>query len=114
SQLEARVLMISSNNVLKPSDGRPVAEPSQDMVLGSYFLTKRNADHDEKLKTAPHMGSLAEVEMAVATARLAVHAAVHFWYQPPPEAVETKPSWIPTTAGRVLFNGILPRSLLAV
>ena len=40
AQLEARVLMISSNNILKPSDGRPVAEPSQDMVLGCYFLTK--------------------------------------------------------------------------
>src|SRR5437016_2286019 len=43
SQLEARLLMISSNNVLKPSDGRPVAEPSQDMVLGCYFLTKEPA-----------------------------------------------------------------------
>jgi DNA-directed RNA polymerase subunit beta' len=40
AQLEARVLMLSSNNILKPSDGRPVAEPSQDIVLGCYFLTK--------------------------------------------------------------------------
>ena len=40
AQIEARVLMISSNNILKPSDGRPVAEPSQDMVLGDYWLTK--------------------------------------------------------------------------
>jgi DNA-directed RNA polymerase subunit beta' len=114
SQLEARVLMISSNNVLKPSDGRPVAEPSQDMVLGSYFLTKKTDGHEEGLKTAPHLGSLAEVEMAVAMGRLAVHDPVHFWYQAPPEAVDPKAEWIPTTAGRVLFNGILPRSLLAV
>src|SRR5207302_675307 len=54
SQLEARLLMISSNNVLKPSDGRPVAEPSQDMVLGCHFLTKKPADFEEQLKTAPH------------------------------------------------------------
>src|SRR5436190_2097383 len=47
SQLEARVLMISSNNILKPSDGRPVAEPSQDMVLGCYFLTKEPADFEQ-------------------------------------------------------------------
>src|SRR5207245_2052467 len=47
SQTEARVLMISSNNVLKPSDGRPVAEPSQDMVLGCYFLTKEPADFEQ-------------------------------------------------------------------
>ena len=50
AQLEARLLMISSNNVLKPSDGRPVAEPSQDMVLGSYFLTKLPAGFEEELR----------------------------------------------------------------
>ena len=50
AQLEARVLMISSNNILKPSDGRPVAEPSQDMVLGSYFLTKLPAGFEEELR----------------------------------------------------------------
>src|SRR4026209_2013518 len=43
AQLEARLLMISSNNILKPSDGRPVAEPSQDMVLGSYWLNNAPA-----------------------------------------------------------------------
>ena len=50
AQLEARLLMISSNNVLKPSDGRPVAEPSQDMVLGSYFLTKLPPGFEEELR----------------------------------------------------------------
>ena len=50
AQLEARLLMISSNNILKPSDGRPVAEPSQDMVLGSYFLTKLPRGLEEKLR----------------------------------------------------------------
>ena len=40
AQLESRLLMLSSNNILKPSDGRPVAEPSQDIVLGCYFATK--------------------------------------------------------------------------
>ena len=44
AQLEARLLMLSSNNILKPSDGRPVAEPSQDIVLGCYFATKAPAD----------------------------------------------------------------------
>ena len=47
AQIEARVLMIASNNILKPSDGRPVAEPSQDMVLGSYFLTKLPSGAEE-------------------------------------------------------------------
>ena len=46
AQLEARLLMLSSNNILKPSDGRPVAEPSQDIVLGCYVATKAPADFD--------------------------------------------------------------------
>ncbi|MDH4044127.1 MAG: DNA-directed RNA polymerase subunit beta', partial [Gemmatimonadota bacterium] len=116
AQLEARVLMISSNNVLKPSDGRPVAEPSQDMVLGSYFVTKARADaQDEAVKTtAPRLGSLAEVEVALATGRLDYHAPIWFWYLAPPEAdVEFRSAWHYTTAGRVLFNSILPRAVLA-
>ncbi len=40
AQLEARVLMLASNNILLPSNGRPVASPTQDMVMGSYYLTK--------------------------------------------------------------------------
>src|SRR2546422_6367056 len=63
AQIEARVLMISSNNVLKPSDGRPVAEPSQDMVLGCYFLTKepgefdqaRSEEHTSELQSRLHL-----------------------------------------------------------
>jgi DNA-directed RNA polymerase subunit beta' len=114
AQLEARVLMISSNNILKPSDGRPVAEPSQDMVLGCYFVTKAPAQFEAGLKQAPRVGSLAEVEMALATGRLAYQSPVWFWYQAPPESdLEITSQWVGTTAGRVLFNSILPRKLLA-
>jgi DNA-directed RNA polymerase subunit beta' len=116
AQLEARVLMISSNNVLKPSDGRPVAEPSQDMVLGSYFVTKAPANfQDEAVKArAPRLGTLAEIEMALATGRLDYHAPVWFWYHAPPEAdADFGSQWLYTTAGRVLFNSILPRAVLA-
>src|SRR5207244_12858694 len=74
SQLECRLLMISSNNVLKPSDGRPVAEPSQDMVLGCYFLTKEPAEFEqaEVKAKADRLGSLAELDMGLATKRLGV------------------------------------------
>jgi DNA-directed RNA polymerase subunit beta' len=116
AQLEARVLMISSNNVLKPSDGRPVAEPSQDMVLGCYFVTKAPFNFDEEAlrASAPRIGALAEIEMALATGRLTYHAPVWFRYAAPPEAVKDFQSeWIFTTAGRVLFNSILPRAVLA-
>src|SRR2546425_495013 len=106
AQLEARVLMISSNNVLKPSDGRPVAEPSQDMVLGCYFLTKEPGEFDqaETKQRAPRVGSLAELDMGLATKRLEYHTPLHYWSDPPGE-------WVYTTAGRVVFNSILPEGL---
>ncbi len=112
SQLEARVLMISSNNVLKPSDGRPVAEPSQDMVLGCYYLTKALPDFEKAAKDAPHHASLATVEGAVASGRLTCHSPIYFWYEPTDEAVDRERGWLLTTAGRVLFNGILPPALV--
>src|SRR5579864_8090485 len=131
AQLEARLLMISSNNILKPSDGRPVAEPSQDMVLGSYFLTKDPAGFEEELrragtgkkdetekrlwKDAKHFGSLAEIEMALLTGAVKYHTPIHFWYVPPRETVDEearRPRWIRTTVGRVLFNSIVPKAVI--
>src|SRR5512142_2304635 len=109
AQLEARLLMISSNNVLKPSDGRPVAEPSQDMVLGCYFLTKEPAEFEARLAKAPRVGSMAELEMGLAVKRLAFHSPVQYWYVPPVGAGPA--GWVATTAGRVIFNSILPDML---
>ncbi|HEX5386184.1 MAG TPA: DNA-directed RNA polymerase subunit beta' [Gemmatimonadales bacterium] len=128
AQLEARLLMISSNNILKPSDGRPVAEPSQDMVLGSYFLTKLPSGFEEELrkagggkqeeakarlwKDARYFGSLAELEMALLNGSVRYHTAICFWYVPPREAQDNRPRWLRTTVGRVLFNSILPRKVV--
>ncbi|MFI5207559.1 MAG: DNA-directed RNA polymerase subunit beta' [Gemmatimonadales bacterium] len=107
AQLECRLLMISSNNILKPSDGRPVAEPSQDMVLGCYFLTKEPADFNQRMKTATAFGDIAEVEMALLHRKVGYHTPIRFrWLN---EAGE--PQWIETTVGRVLFNAILPKKL---
>ena len=113
AQLEARVLMVSSNNILKPSDGRPVAEPSQDMVLGCYFLTKLPPNFDEEVKDAPYMSSIAEVETAVINNRLTLQSPINFWFDPPEGADEMEPEWIGTTVGRVFFNSILPAGLIA-
>jgi DNA-directed RNA polymerase subunit beta' len=107
AQLEARLLMISSNNILKPSDGRPVAEPSQDMVLGCHFLTKEPANFEASLTSAPRVGSLAELEMALATKRLEHHSPVQMWHE-----ATGRGQWIATTAGRVIFNSIIPAGLL--
>jgi DNA-directed RNA polymerase subunit beta' len=102
SQLEARVLMLSSNNILKPSDGRPIAEPSQDIVLGCYFATKAPSDFDKVKGKAPTFGDSAEIERLIAEGRLQYHSAVRFWHEG---------EWIETTAGRVLFHAVTPKAL---
>jgi DNA-directed RNA polymerase subunit beta' len=108
AQLEARVLMVSSNNILKPSDGRPVAEASQDMVLGCYFVTKEPADFERVLEDAPRVGSLHEIEMGMSAGRFIYHSPIHFLFEPPAGSEDAKTQWLKTTAGRVLFNSILP------
>ncbi len=110
AQLEARLLMLSSNNILKPSDGRPISEPSQDIVLGCYFATKAGADFDKLAKDQKGVAQLktfgahAEVEMAIATGRVRHHTPIRYLYTPLGEGKR----WIVTTAGRVLFNDIVP------
>jgi DNA-directed RNA polymerase subunit beta' len=112
AQTEARVLMLSSNNVLKPSDGRPVAEPSQDIVLGCYFATKAPADFDTyqkdpaKARGLKAFGTVAEVEMAMIHGRLKYASVIRFLVDD-----EDGRRWEPTTAGRVLFNAIIPTAL---
>src|SRR5690606_15991899 len=106
AQIEARVLMLSSNNILKPSDGRPVAEPSQDIVLGCYVATKEPADFASRIEGAPRFASAAEVEMALSTGRLTHPTPIHYWVDDRDGA-----RWEGTTAGRVLFNEIVPKEL---
>ena len=113
AQIESRVLMLSSNNILKPSDGRPVAEPSQDIVLGCYVATKAPfADFDRKtadpayLATLPAYTSAAEVEMAIANDRANLQTPIRWLIE-----TESGKEWVGSTAGRVLFNTIVPKAL---
>jgi DNA-directed RNA polymerase subunit beta' len=113
AQIEARVLMLSSNNILKPSDGRPVAEPSQDIVLGCYVATKAPfADFDKKkedpefVKTLPAFASSSEVEMAIANGLANYQTPIRWRLE-----TESGSEWIGTTAGRIMFNGIVPKAL---
>ena len=113
AQIEARVLMLSSNNILKPSDGRPVAEPSQDIVLGCYVATKAPTSFDNitmkdpaAVAKLPAMTTIAEVEMAIANGRATYQTPIR-WLDKTDGGV----TWIPTTTGRVLFNAIVPKGL---
>src|ERR1019366_8134315 len=112
AQLECRVLMLSSNNILKPADGRPVAEPSQDIVLGCYFATKGFAGFDEIAKDPKKVAALrsytsaSEVEMALALGRVNTQTPLRFLV-----VRDGAKSWEVTTVGRVLFNQIIPSEL---
>src|SRR5678810_866849 len=106
AQLEARLLMLSSNNILKPSDGRPVAEPSQDIVLGCYFATKASADYDKIAKNIKSYSSVAEVELSLSQDRVTFHTPIRFYVQDVEGA-----RWLDTTVGRVLFNAIIPEEI---
>jgi len=113
AQLECRVLMLSSNNILKPADGRPVAEPSQDIVLGCYFATKAPTDFDALVKDPKRVAKLpsytnsAEVEMALALGRLTTHSPLRYLVRGADDAV----TWHVSTAGRVMFSEIVPAEL---
>src|SRR6476619_6072909 len=107
AQLECRLLMLSSNNILKPSVGRPVAEPSQDIVLGCYFATKAPPGFGEKsMKNAKSYSNVSEVELALAQNRVEFHTPIRYFVQD----VEGN-RWVDTTVGRVLFNAIIPKEI---
>jgi DNA-directed RNA polymerase subunit beta' len=112
AQLESRLLMLSSNNILKPSDGRPVAEPSQDIVLGCYVATKAPSDfakyeRDEKAAgTLRKFAAVAEIEMALAHGAVQRQTPVRFLIED-----DGRRRWIVTTVGRVMFNAIVPTGI---
>lgn len=102
AQLEARMLMLSTNNLLQPSSGRPIAVPSQDMVLGCYYLTKgrKGAMGEGKV-----FGDQDEVIFAQALGGVDLHANIRL-YRP-----DDKNKFLETTVGRVLFNQIIPNEM---
>jgi len=98
AQAEAKHLMLSTRNILKPADGQPVVTPRQDMVLGTYWLT---LDGDKK-EEPRIFGDYAEVQSAYDMGLVTYHSPVKF---PQNGGV------IDTTVGRVLFNAVLPEEL---
>ncbi|MDO4791134.1 MAG: DNA-directed RNA polymerase subunit beta' [Buchananella hordeovulneris] len=117
AQAEARILMLSSNNILKPSDGRPVTMPAQDMIIGLFHLTS-DADPDLELPAeAPSFTSVAEAIMSFDAGRLDLNqpARIRLRGVTPPVGWEAPEGYEPgddvvleTTLGRCLFNELLP------
>ncbi|MEV4671249.1 MULTISPECIES: DNA-directed RNA polymerase subunit beta' [Actinomadura] len=114
AQAEARILMLSTNNILKPSDGKPVTMPTQDMVIGLYWLTTQK---DGAVGEGRAFGSAAEAIMAYDRGELDLQAKISIRLKdvPPPrdwiapEGYEPgRPYRLETTLGRAMFNETLP------
>jgi len=98
AQAEARILMLSSNNILSPANGRPITSPTQDMVLGLYYLTMIR---DNELGEGRAFSSVAEAIMAHDQHSVSLQAKVKIRITATSETIET-------TIGRALFNEALP------
>ncbi len=122
AQAESRYLMLSTNNLLKPTDGEPITEPSQDMILGAYYLTMDveadpNDSYDEQIRKGTlgagmYFSSTDEAEMAYANHDLGVHAKVHVRIAEYDEnGKEIDHGMIITTVGRLIYNKGIPQDL---
>ncbi len=99
AQMESKVLISSINNIFSPSDGRPIVTPSQDIVLGCYYLTK---EKDKQPLEGKLFSNKEEVLLAYQDRELNIHTRVK---------VRIEGKIIPTTVGRVIFNNFLPEGL---
>jgi DNA-directed RNA polymerase subunit beta' len=104
--LEAQVLMLASHNILNPANGAPITVPSQDMVLGLYYMTKEKFSTDEEKVKGEGMifYSLDEVKIAYNEKQADLHAMIKIRITD----TKGKNSLVDTTVGRVLFNEFVP------
>jgi len=108
AQAECRFLLLSPNNLLKPSDGAPVAVPSQDMVLGIYYLTQERPGAKGEGKI---FKSVNEAILAYENKAITLHAKIFVRVEKTTPDGEVVSGIINTTLGRCLFNEILPQDL---
>ena len=127
SQIECRVELLSINNIFSPADGRPIVTPTQDIVLGLYYLTKEKQDSQEDKRI---FGSREEVLVAYTDKLVDLHQMIKLriddsvWGEEKPSLIISKEevlsekdekkvkrtsNIIETTVGRVIFNGVLPK-----
>ncbi|MEW8956888.1 DNA-directed RNA polymerase subunit beta', partial [Clostridium sp.] len=107
AQAEARFLMLSAGNILKPSDGKPVCVPTQDMILGSYYLT---LDKDGEIGEGRLFSSLEEALMAYQVNEITLHSKVKVKVSREIDGV-TYSGLIDTTVGKLIFNESIPQDL---
>lgn len=108
AQAEARILMLGAQNILNPKDGKPVVTPSQDMVLGNYYLTMED---DGKLGEGSRFSSVSEAIQAYQTGYVHLHTRVAIQtvdLAHKPFTDEQRKQYLVTTVGKLIFNEIMP------
>jgi DNA-directed RNA polymerase subunit beta' len=128
AQLEARVLMMSTNNILHPANGSPIIVPSQDIVLGLYYLSimsegdprewKLELHTDDQLKRDPNKKNtvrgfyrnVSEVEHALQEKAIGLHTKIRYRWEGIDEKDKPVHRWYDTTPGRVMLGQVLPKS----
>ena len=107
AQLEARVLMMSTNNILHPANGQPIIVPSQDIVLGLYYVSimREGLPGEGKM-----FGDMAELEHALHAKVIHLHTKIKYRWEGMDETGKVSTRWIETTAGRVMLGNLLPKN----
>jgi DNA-directed RNA polymerase subunit beta' len=110
AQLEARVLMMSTNNILSPANGKPIIVPSQDIVLGIYYLSLETPEfRATEDKNAPAMATMGEIEHALHARALGIHDKIRARFETVNAAGEPIRETVYTTPGRMMIAQVLPK-----
>jgi len=109
AQLEARVLMMSTNNILSPSNGKPIIVPSQDMVLGIYYLSQMT-DKQKNEKSKAYFSNIAEIEAALEMKSISLHSNVICRFETVDEKGNKITEKYKSTAGRFILSSVLPKN----
>ncbi|MBI3920755.1 MAG: DNA-directed RNA polymerase subunit beta' [Armatimonadetes bacterium] len=105
AQAEVRVLMMSTNNLFSPADGRPVMSPEYDIVLGCYYMTQTSESEMAQLGASKVYASTEEAQLAYELGELDLHAQIKLRRQPGDR------EYLETTVGRLIFNDYMPEGL---
>ena len=106
AQLEARILMLSTNNILSPSNGKPIIVPSQDMILGIYYLSQQPFQKD---KIEGYFVNNSEIEQGLESGQIKVHSTIVSRFETADENGNKKIEKYTSTAGRFLLANLLPK-----
>ncbi len=110
AQLEARVLMMSTNNILSPANGKPIIVPSQDIVLGLYYLSLETADfRAAEANECPAFGTIGEIEFALQAKAIKLHDKIRARMELIEADGSRRRQIVVTTPGRMLIAQILPK-----